>query len=254
MEFDAKLNVLIAGKSEGYLLRSVKNGFAEKEIEVTYSDGDIDSLPDDLDAYRSFIIFADDEFIKNMQFLVYIKDIAIENDIPVFAIGYDSDVKEVTALVPEYLMQKIFLRPINANEVVRDIASFLQVKGAEAKKKILVVDDSAADLRSIRNLLNDKYQVILKSSGASALMYLYKDQPDLILLDYEMPIADGRQVLKMIRGEEAYAKTPVIFLTAKGDKESIMSVMQLHPDGYLLKSMDLNLIKNSIDEFFEKRK
>ena len=67
------------------------------------------------------------------------------------------------------------------------------------KKRILVVDDSGAMLRSVKGWLEDKYQVVLANSGTMAIKYLAIRKPDLILLDYEMPICDGKQVLEMIR-------------------------------------------------------
>ena len=76
----------------------------------------------------------------------------------------------------------------------------------------------------------------------------------MVLLDYEMPIVDGKQVLGMIRSETEFSDIPVIFLTSKGDKESVMQVMDLKPDGYLLKTMPPEQIKKSVDTFFEKKK
>ena len=87
-----------------------------------------------------------------------------------------------------------------------------------------------------------------------AIKYLSTNRPDLVLLDYEMPIVDGKQVLGMIRSEVEFADIPVIFLTSKGDKESVMQVMELKPDGYLLKTMPHEQIKKSVDTFFEKKK
>ncbi len=58
----------------------------------------------------------------------------------------------------------------------------------------------------------------------------------------------------MIRSEIEFADIPVMFLTSKGDKESVMQVMELKPDGYLLKTMPPEQIKKSVDTFFEKRK
>ena len=247
-------NVLMVGTYESYLTRSVRSGLTARGINATFALSNIKNLKNLTQPYQICILFSDEELSGNMQFLVYLKDMAIEKDIPIFLIGYAEDNDAITHIMPEYLLQKNFYRPINANEVEREIIKFLDQSPVIHKRKILVVDDSAADLRSMRSLLRDKYQVILASSGASAIVYLSQEHPDLILLDYEMPIVDGRQVLEMIRGEADYAKTPVIFLTAKGDRKSIMDVMHLHPDGYLLKSMDLKMIKSSIDDFFEKRK
>ena len=69
-----------------------------------------------------------------------------------------------------------------------------------------------------------------------------------------MPVVDGRQVLEMIRTETDFCDVPVIFLTSKNDKESIMKVLDLKPEGYLLKSMEPTQIMQEIDTFFEKRK
>ena len=107
-------------------------------------------------------------------------------------------------------------------------------------------------LRSVKSWLEDKYQVILANSGAMAIKYLAMNHPDLILLDYEMPVCDGRQVLEMIRSEPDFSTVPVIFLTGKNDKESVMKVTALKPDGYLLKTMEPEKLHQAIDEFFEK--
>ena len=60
--------------------------------------------------------------------------------------------------------------------------------------------------------------------------------------------------MEMIRAEVSTRDIPVIFLTAKGDKESVKSVLSLKPAGYLLKTMDSEQIVENIDQFFEKNK
>ena len=85
-------------------------------------------------------------------------------------------------------------------------------------------------------------------------MYIADNKPDLILLDYEMPVTSGPQVLEMIRSETKTDTIPVIFLTGKGDRESVLKVLALKPDGYLLKSTDKTTLLKSLEEFFEKKK
>ena len=80
------------------------------------------------------------------------------------------------------------------------------------------------------------------------------DKPDLVLLDYEMPVCDGGQVLEMIRSEEGLSDIPVIFLTGTVDKERVQKIVPLKPAGYLLKTMQPEEIKKNIGEFFEKMK
>ena len=116
------------------------------------------------------------------------------------------------------------------------------------------MDDSGAMLRSVKSWLEDKYQVILANSGAMAIKYLATNRPDLVLLDYEMPIVNGKQVLEIIKSESDFSGIPVIFLTGKNDAKTITEVMLLKPEGYLLKSTRPEEIVKTIDDFFEKKK
>lgn len=134
------------------------------------------------------------------------------------------------------------------------IDTYIAKFGAQHKKKVLVVDDSGAMLRNVKGWLEDRYQVILANSGAMAIKYLATNRPDLVLLDYEMPVVDGRQVLEMIRTETEFSDVPVIFLTSKDDRESVMQVMALKPEGYLLKTMEPARIIAEVDAFFERQK
>ena len=130
----------------------------------------------------------------------------------------------------------------------------MAVDRENAKKHILVVDDDPTMLRTLKLWLSDKYRVYMANSGMNAISLLAKKPVDLILLDYEMPVANGPQVLSMIRSEATTKDTPVMFLTAKNDKESVMSVMDLKPEKYLLKTMPPEQLLKNIDDFFEARK
>lgn len=157
-------------------------------------------------------------------------------------------------VISGHLIRQFFERPVNVNELVEVIDTYIAKFGAQHKKKVLVVDDSGAMLRNVKGWLEDRYQVILANSGAMAIKYLATNRPDLVLLDYEMPVVDGRQVLEMIRTETEFSDVPVIFLTSKDDRESVMQVMALKPEGYLLKTMEPARIIAEVDAFFERQK
>ena len=122
------------------------------------------------------------------------------------------------------------------------------------KPYILVVDDDPVMLRTIKGWLEGSYQVTMVNSGMNAITYLAKNKPDLILLDYEMPITTGPQVMEMIRSEPGSSDIPIIFLTGKSDKASVMSVMALKPQGYMLKTMTKEQILETVDNFFATKK
>lgn len=108
-------------------------------------------------------------------------------------------------------------------------------KESSGKKRILVVDDNGTTLRTMKAMLEDQYEVSIAVSGAQAMTSIGKKRPDLILLDYEMPVCDGRMTLEMIRAEEELRDIPVIFLTAINDRDSIEAILSLKPAGYFLK-------------------
>lgn len=141
----------------------------------------------------------------------------------------------------------------NAMDMVNQYLVMENKEWEEQKKRILVVDDSHFLRKSMVRLLENDYNVIEAGSSVSAIQSIVVNRPDLVLLDYEMPICDGRQTLEMIRSEEATASIPVIFLTGRGDRESVEKVMALKPEGYLLKTMTEENIKKFIDDFFAKR-
>ena len=121
------------------------------------------------------------------------------------------------------------------------------------KKIILIVDDDRLTLSTAQKLLEGEYKAVAVNSGKQAFKYLERHMPDLILLDYEMPVCDGRYVLEMLRSEAEFADIPVIFLTSKDDPESVKKVLELKPDGYLLKYLKPADIRKRIDDFFKTR-
>ncbi len=120
------------------------------------------------------------------------------------------------------------------------------------KKTILVVDDDKEMLKILQLFLMDDYQVIIVSSGKQALEYIVKHTPDLILLDYMMPLFDGPHVLEIIRKREASRRVPVIFLTAVSERDQIMQCLQLKPQGYIIKPVSREELLQRVAEVLEK--
>ena len=89
------------------------------------------------------------------------------------------------------------------------------------KKKILIVDDSKINIDILIELLDDKYELLVSLSGRRALEILNSEDVDLILLDILMPDMSGYDVCKVLKTQEKTKSTPVIFITANSDEESI---------------------------------
>lgn len=103
------------------------------------------------------------------------------------------------------------------------------------QKTVMIVDDNPVTLRNMKNLLSDQYDVMIATSGAQALNFIYKKKPDLLLLDYEMPEMNGLEVFSQLKSNAKTKDIPVIFLTGVSDKDNVIKIIQSEPRGYMLK-------------------
>lgn len=247
-------NILVVTETKSYIVLSIEEQLKKLDYKITQVRADVDEISAVKEPMDAIILYIDDALEGNQSSLIFLRDKAIEEDTPFFILGDSNTLYDMTGVIPAHIIQKQFQRPIDVKDVVNGVDDYVRNYGKHTKKKILVVDDSGAMLRNVKGWLEDRYQVILANSGAMAIKYLTLNRPDLVLLDYEMPIVNGKQVLEMIRTEVEFSDVPVIFLTGKDDKESILQVMSLRPDGYLLKTLKPEEIVKAVDDFFEKQK
>lgn len=247
-------NILLVTGAQGYLTMTIKEKLEELEYKVIVADAKIDPINQVKEELSAILLYVDENMTDRQQACIFLKDRAVEQDLPIFILGNMEEISIIGNLFPKNIVPKEFLRPIDVKDVVSTVDEYIKTHGKHTKKKILVVDDSGAMLRNVKGWLEGRYNVALANSGAMAIKYLATSRPDLILLDYEMPVVDGKQVLEMIRTESDFSNIPVIFLTSKGDRESILKVMALKPEGYLLKTLRPEHIIQAVDEFFVKQK
>lgn len=247
--------VLIISDEQQFLMNNIRGNLEAYGIEVDMASLKVQSIFDNLNNPDAILVYIEEDYEERIQDIFFIRDKAIEENYPIFLLGDEIDIKKIqNNQLANSKIAGSFLRPIDVKHVAAVVDEFIHENGRQTKKKILVVDDSGAVLRNVKGWLEDKYQITLANSGTTAIKSLSLNKPDLVLLDYEMPVIDGSQVLEMIRSEEDFRDIPVIFLTTKGDKESVLKVMALKPDGYLLKTLPPADIIKAIDDFFEKQK
>ncbi len=177
---------------------------------------------------------------------------------PVLTIGTDAEMKVFSKYYDRRQFENL-TRPLSNNDLLSAVCRRLELVCTEkngevvicdagTKKNVLVVDDNPVTIRAIKGMLENDFAVTVATSGAQAMTAIGKRRPDCILLDYEMPICDGRQTLEMIRADEELSSIPVIFLTAVRDKEHIEKVLSLRPQGYLLKPSSRDNLIAKINE------
>jgi DNA-binding response OmpR family regulator len=103
-------------------------------------------------------------------------------------------------------------------------------------RKILVIEDEPEMRRNITTLLRyHNYEPIGAENGHAGVEAALREKPDLILCDVMMPVMDGHAVLQALQTDASLARTPFIFLTARGEKDDLRSGMNLGADDYLTK-------------------
>lgn len=120
------------------------------------------------------------------------------------------------------------------------------------KKKILAVDDNIINLATIEQELKDRFEVVTVNSGDRAIRYLNKEKPDLILLDVQMALMDGIETLRKIRTMPNGGTMPVIMLTAKKDRETVLEGSKLGILDYVVKPFNGKDLVERIDRALKK--
>ena len=107
------------------------------------------------------------------------------------------------------------------------------------KPLILIVDDIATNLNVLANLLSEQgYRMGFARDGRSALISMQKKQPNLVLLDVMMPEMDGFTTCEHIKKNPLLADIPIIFLSAKTEKEAVINGLKLGAVDYISKPFD----------------
>lgn len=172
-------------------------------------------------------------------------------DIPVICVGASAEPMAFAKVLNDEHFS-VVAPPVSNEMILGAIYTVLHIdyevdssvigKGYVKRKCVLLIDDSHLQLRAMNEMLKSKYDVQMATSGVKALTLIGQRLPDIIFLDYDMPVCDGRMTLQMIREIEEAKDIPVIFLTGVKDREHIQAVLELHPAGYLLKPASARMI------------
>jgi CheY-like chemotaxis protein len=141
------------------------------------------------------------------------------------------------------------LKPVNKEELLGKIAEVCQNHPSLAHRKtILAIDDDMSFLKLINSQLKDDYNVIMINSTKLALDYLIDHVPDLILLDYQMPLYNGVAVISIIQQNANCQNIPVIILSGTLDQKAILDFYPHSPAAYLAKPVSKEALIEKIEQ------
>jgi len=120
-----------------------------------------------------------------------------------------------------------------------------------SNSRVLVVDDTEANIDILVDVLSKYYQISVAMDGETALQDIPENIPDLILLDIMMPGIDGYEVCRQLKANPEYKNIPIIFLTAMTETENIVKGFDLGAVDYITKPFNLTELLRRVKTHLE---
>lgn len=116
---------------------------------------------------------------------------------------------------------------------------------------ILVIDDDDATTKLVAGFLTEGgFSALVANNGLDGLKQLNEQNPEMVILDVNMPELDGMQTCRMIRSIEKHRHTPVLMLTARGEITDMMEARKMGADDYLVKPVESAALLRKIERLF----
>jgi len=122
----------------------------------------------------------------------------------------------------------------------------------EVKRKLLIADDTPANIKVLGEALRKDYQIVVATNGINVLKIANSaNPPDLILLDVMMPEMDGYEACKRLKANKLTSQIPVIFITAKSQEEDIAYGFKIGGIDYITKPISIPILKARVRTHME---
>ena len=251
------IKIVLIEIQQSVVLRGIRNKLESLRYDVIGLEADLREISRYAGKVDLFVLYLTDAMTDDIDTMTVLNQMIDEVDVKgqkMILVGDKDFLVDLIKQKPNLGDFERLLLPINMDKLGGMIDQLVDDESENGRKRILIVDDDPAYAKVVRGWIGNAYQTNIVLNGTQAITFLVKNKVDLILLDYEMPIVDGPQVLEMLRGEETIKDIPVVFLTGVGTKEGVQRVMSLGPAGYILKSTTKENLLGTIKAVLAKSK
>src|SRR5437870_9417664 len=113
----------------------------------------------------------------------------------------------------------------------------------EKRQRIVIIDDNANDLAVTRRLLERRgYDVVPAQSGEEGLRVAREVLPDVIVVDYRMPVMDGFEAVRQMKADAALRTIPVLMLTGADSAQRVVEGLGAGADDFVVKGADIEIL------------
>lgn len=251
-ETEEKGRVLFVNNGPGFIAKAMMKALSLAGYKITDTNSDLLCLAGMPEPPEIFLVYFEDDVHLYTSTFDKLTQYIFKNPEKhhLFLIGTQAEINHSHELVPDSAVTKSFVRPVEPPAVIEALEHSLTSSQAY-RRRILVVDDDPVQLRTLKTWLSEAYDVFMANSGQEALAFFDTNDADLILLDYEMPGISGLETFELLKKNPRAGLIPVIFLTSKDDRETVMKVLSVHPEKYILKSLSGTEILQVLYDFFK---
>jgi len=192
------------------------------------------------------------------QVLNELKEENLYNDIPVIIISSRNDRNSMMRAI-EYGAGDFLSKPVSDEKLIDSIEYQLEPKKNYANRPVvLAVDDNPSILQAVKHIIGDKYTVYLLQESNKLKEVIDKITPDLFLLDCNMPGLSGFELVPIIKDNERYKETPIMYLTSDGTIDNLSAAVASGASGFIVKPIDekilLEKVAAQLDGFLIRRR
>lgn len=144
------------------------------------------------------------------------------------------------------------VKPVDKDTLINKVNEVYESRRTkENKRTVLLIDDDLPYLKQLNTMLNETYNVVMINSAKLALNYLMKNTPDVIILDYQMPLYNGANVMNMIQRNNVGRPIPIIILSGALDRSALQECYAYKPAACLAKPVTKEVLIENIENVLD---
>jgi len=184
--------------------------------------------------------------IDGFQILKELKQHVIYSDIPVIILSSRNDKKTLYSVLELGAVDFVF-KPFTDSNLIECIKYQINPYDCPAKRPVvLVVDDNPSILKAVKHVLEDHYRIYLLQESQKVGEFLKRITPDLFLLDCNMPVLSGYDLVPVIRSSELHEETPIVFLTSDGTIDNLSAAIASGASDFIVKPINDTTLREKL--------
>lgn len=129
----------------------------------------------------------------------------------------------------------------------------LEAKSSSTRPCLIVVDDDGTIREMLRVGLESQYDVVCLPTGEGVIQAIDESHPRLLVLDVNLPGADGHDICEKVRAEARLRRLPILFITARRDDKTFLKSLQSGGDAVLAKPFEIAAFREKVEYLLGKR-